>query len=270
MTPEEQAALELENDSNKEKSELAKIGEGLEGVQNLLKSQVEKKENPKKEIDFDKLSPEEIAEKMSKSFAGDKDGAVSFISSFVEHMGVNAQDMFDEEGEPFIPDDMRKSLEESSEKGERLMSALLYSQEESTKRMQKANEVLFSTLSIFGKSISGLVGESTKMNETVEEMKKSMVTGPQSEQEIPDLNGNANDPLSQIELESGTPKIDYTTSMNVLQKSFPSDGTVDEQTAYQEYAGMVGNEIPLEQIIPTMPIDHQTVVKGNLLYIQGV
>lgn len=269
LTQEEKdAAAKLEADSKNEKTELGKISEGLDNVQELLKSQVEKKEDPKEEIDFDAMSPEEIAEKMSKSFAGDKDKATDFIARFADYLGVNAQDMFDENGEQFLSDEMRKSLDESTEKGERFMSALLYSQEESTKRAQKSNEVLFGALSIFGKSISGLVDESTKMNETVEEMKKSMVSG-SGDQEIPGLEGNAADPLSKLEHQSGSPELDYNTSMNVLQKSFPIDGTLEEQKAYQIYAGKLDKEISLEQIISEMPMDHQSVTKGNLLEYQG-
>lgn len=271
MTPEEEkAALELEEGSKNEKSELAKIGEGLGEVQNLLKSQVVKKEDPKKEIDFEGMSPEEIAEKMSKSFVGSKDAATSFVTAFAEYAGVNAQDMFDENGEQFITDDMRKSLDESAEKGERFMSALLYSQEEATKRAQKTSEVLFNALQIFGKSISGLVGEHTKMNEIVEEMKKSMVVEPKTgDQEIPNMEGEAADPLSKIEHESGSTTLDYNTQMGVLQKSFPMDGTIEQQSSYQRYASLVDNEVPFEQIISGMPVYDKQVVKGNLLEFQG-
>ena len=96
-----------------------------------------------------------------------------------------------------------------------------------------------------------------------------MATGG-GEQELPDLDGNADNPLSQIEHESGSPGLDYNASMNVLKKSFPMDGTTEEATAYQTYAGMLDKEIPIEQIIPTMPMIHQQVVKGNLLEFQGV
>lgn len=267
MTPEEIAAEELKKESNKEKSELAKIGEGLEDVQTLLKSQVEKKVEPKEEIDFDSISPEDLA----KSMIGDKDKAADFIARFAEYAGVSPQDMFDENNEQFITDDMRKGLEDSEETGQRLMKGILYSLEESSRRNQKMNEVLFGTLSIFGKSISGLVGESTKMNETVEEMKKSMVTKTSdSEQEIPNLDGNSEDPLSKIEQESGAPALDYKTQMGVLQKSFPSDGTTEQQSSFQKYAAMVDKEIDFEKIISNMPTYDQQVVKGNLLEFQGV
>lgn len=267
LTQEEKdAAAELEKDSKNEKSELAKIGEGLEGVQNLLKSQVEKKEEPKEEIDFESISPEELA----KSMIGDKEKATDFIAKFAEYAGVSPQDMFDENDEQFITDDMRKGLEESEETGQRLMKGILYSMEESTKRTQKVNEVLFGALSILVKSIEGLTSESTKINETVEEMKKSMATEiPKSDQEIPNLEGNADDPLSQIEHASGTPTLDYNTQMHVLKKSFPMDGTIEEQSAYQTYAGMVDKEIPFDQIISKMPMAHQQVTKGNLLEFQG-
>jgi len=268
LTQEEKdAAAKLEAESKNEKSELAKIGEGLEGVQTLLKSQVEKKEEPKEEIDFANISPEDLA----KSFIGDKDKATDFIARFAEYVGVKPQDMFDENDEQFITDEMRKGLEDSEETGQRLMKGILYSMEESNKRTQKMNEVLFGTLSILGKSMSGLVDESTKMNETVEEMKKSMVTKiPDGDQELPNIEGNADDPLSKIEHEQGSPGIDYNTSMNVLRKSYPSDGTIEQQSLYQKYAGMIDNEIPLEQIISTMPLEQREVVKGNLLYFQGV
>lgn len=265
MTPEETAAAELEKDSKNEKTELGKISEGLDNVQELLKSQVEKKEEFEEEIDFDNISPEDLA----KSFIGDKGKATDFIARFSEYLGVTAQDMFDENDEQFITDEMRKSLDESEEKGQRLISGLLYSQEESVRRGVKRDEALFGVLSILAKSVSGLVTESTKINATVEEMKKSMVTE-SGEQEIPDLKGNSDNPLSKIEHASGDPKLDYNSSVSILQKSFPMDGTIEEQSAYQTYAAKLDKEIPIEQIISEMPMDHKSVVNGNLLEFQGV
>ena len=119
LTQEEKdAAKKLETEAAEEKTTLSGISDQLSGVEDMLKSQTKKEEDPanppEDEIDFEKIkeNPEELA----KAFTDDPEGQKDFIKKFSDACGIHPRDMYDEEGNQLIDEDMAKAMVEEESK----------------------------------------------------------------------------------------------------------------------------------------------------------
>jgi hypothetical protein len=222
----------------------SKIDELSEGMNTLLKSQVEEKKEEEdqkaeeKGFDLNAVSVEDLAKSIME-----KDDPKKTIKEICDACNVHPRDMIDEDGEPFIDEEMMKSLEKSKEVGERYMYGVLASLDEMNFRNAKKDEVNLQFMQIMAKSLS-------EIGEKVQKLEKGMKNGEYSmkstegakfadDQGLPDVgDGAANAPLSQQEDVSGGTKkgFDEDAYKRALKKSFPGTyGNEEERKKFYQY-----------------------------------
>lgn len=220
------------------KDEMKRFMNNLTVMESMLKStqdQLAKKETGEVEdppVDFSSIDPEELAEELAKSIPDDADRK-DYIVKLCEASGVLPQDMHDEDGEPYIGEEMLKSINESEERGSRILQGILYSLQEMNERRSKMDAVQLQMLSHLNKSLTGIY-EHMNMNKSVSSDENAEGEG---DKLIEVGEGVAADPLSdQNSSSNGEKKIDLATFERVLRKSFPgSYGNMDDERKFSEY-----------------------------------
>ena len=274
LTQEEKdAAAAIDAESAGEKTKMEKIDETLNVASELLKSVVKDKEEEAEEekkdeeIDYSSIDPVEMAKSLVED--EDRDKTVDFISKLAKGCNVLPQDMYSEDGEPFIDEEMMKSITESEEKGHRALSAIMYSMQESNERNAKVADINMQLMSTLTKSIQD-------QNAVMAEMQKSLVS-PETETEdppaaepenpLPDQDANDKTPLSQDTAGIGMgmeKSFSEDQMLYALEKSFPGTyNNVEEQAKRFKYNKLY-KDLGFETFMSQLPMDEQQKVRSNL------
>lgn len=267
---EKKAAKEIDDKAAGEKTSLEKLGDQIGNVEDLIKSQVAEKEadeEGKKEdenvIDWEKVTPEELAKSLVDG--ENKDKAKEFITELVESCNILPQDMYSETGEPYIDENMLKSMEESEEAGQKLMSGILYSMQEANAMNAKKDTFQMQLLVDLAKSIVGIHGEMVEMKKSMSKEEMTVIPGNDDGNALPDLEGTAAKPLSQDEgAVDGSPLYNKGAYMFALKKSFPglygNQEDLEKQNKYADYF----SRYSVNEAIAMIPAEDANLIKGHL------
>lgn len=220
LTAEEEAkAKELEQGSKVEKTQLEKIGDDVTNLTDMVKSQSGEKEKEDPEKKDEGLDMKLNAEEMAKSITEAKpEDAGKFIKELMIHCNVGIEDIFDEDGERYFPEEFVKSLKESEDETKQLLNGVIEANKAQHERYAKAFDVMMNLTLGMTKSFGGVVSELT-------EMKKSLVTPDvetETEVDIPSVGEDAaKGPKSQdTDINATIPRYTVETMVTALNKAF--------------------------------------------------
>ncbi|UCE67402.1 MAG: hypothetical protein JSU85_05140 [Candidatus Zixiibacteriota bacterium] len=274
---EKKAADQIDNEieKNKTSKELADVKNQLAGLEDLLKSTMkqisksDEEEETEELFDFESVSPEELAENLAKSFKSDEE-RTEYLVKFAEACGVMPQDMYDKEGEPYIDENMLKSINESEDKGNRLLSGIFYSMQEANDRRTKMDATILQTMSVLAKSISDIGKKIENMNKSVSEGDIEGDTGEENKEDgqLPDLGEHAaSPPLSEQESSNNGQQYNLTQLKKAIERSFPGNyGNTEEQAKCHKYI-CEAEKIPddIMGFVETIPNkSDRDLIKSNL------
>lgn len=265
LTQEEKDAAEkLKSAAENDKSKLDKIGDSVNTMTDLLKSQVAAKEVESKEekktedIDYASITPEDMA----KSFA-DKDQVVDFIKGLCEYADVQPVDMQNEDGAKLISEEMWKSMQEATDDDMGVKSAIMFSMQEAGERNVHIHSTVLHSLVEFGKGMSALTSEISQLNKSLVPPAEKTDAEKEAEniEKIPDLDGAAGEPKSKHDLTKST-EASSVAGTTELIKAINSEftGSYDteaqlKRSKYVSYAQKMSHETALIAIGQDSPGD---------------
>lgn len=198
LTAEEEAkAKELEKKTNAEKTTLEKIGDDVNGITDMLKSQTvtEKEPEEKATIDVDTMTIEDMAKAIN-----DSDDPEGQIKELIAQCNVGLENLIDTDGERHFDDEMLKSLQDSDEETKMVLNGIILAGKSQADRTAKAIGVMSNLAIGMTKALSAVTVEMT-------EMKKSFADAPMKEKvelkkddddiDVPEVNAAASAPKSK-------------------------------------------------------------------------
>ncbi len=270
-TEEENAAGEINASAAEDKTTIAKIGDQMTGVTNLLNKAIEEGKpapvvEPEPAFDINSLTPEDLAKSLGEKTDEEK---ADFVSRITESLGLNVGDVYDEDGGQYFTPEMMKSLQDATEDDQIFKKSLVAAMDETNARNAKMAEIHIHTLHGMSKSIDALVEANKKLSEKLE--KAFPITelvpadGGDSDSPLPDLENSSTQPISvqtgsEFEKSVVTPESMIKSITKTWPARFGDPVEAQIQAKYADYVTKYG----VEETLGLMSEEHREQIQGHL------